>query len=191
MMSISANQNHQSLQPGRIYFLDHMRWLLVVVMVLMHSMFSYTTSASWWYVVDEQSRIAFDISILFYDVFGMPTFFFVAGYFSIGSLEKYRVRIFLRQKFSRLMIPWLLGVMFVGPMVVYFQHYQSLTLEGAMPEGYLDFWWIYVADGLNLFTGRLPSLEQFTLHHFWFVSLLFFFFATQALAWAGSSKYET
>jgi hypothetical protein len=71
----------------RVAFLDNLRYLMVVFVLVYHSFGAYATVAPHW-VVHDTSSFAADIIRELFDVFMMPVLFFVAGYFALASLEK-------------------------------------------------------------------------------------------------------
>ena len=109
--------------PGtttRIAFLDHIRYLMVLLVVVYHSVAAYSTVAPHWAVHDTHF-LAADIVRELLDVFMMPVLFFVAGYFALPVLEKRGAWGFLNDKVKRLLIPWALVVLVVTPLVFYDQ----------------------------------------------------------------------
>ena len=101
----------------RIVFLDNIRYLMIVFVVVYHSVAAYSTVAPWWGVHDGSFSMA-DIIRELFDVFMMPVIFFISGYFALPSLEKQGVKGFIKDKGKRLLIPWALGVFVVTPLIL-------------------------------------------------------------------------
>ena len=70
----------------RIAFLDHIRTLMVLLVVVYHSVAAYSTVAPHWWTHDTTSLVS-DIIREWFDVFTMPVLFFVAGYFALSSIK--------------------------------------------------------------------------------------------------------
>ena len=97
---------------------------------------------------------------------------FVAGYFALPSLLKKGAAEFLRDKVVRLLVPWALCVFVVIPLVYY-----DLPDQPVRP--FSSYWLWY----LGSFETRLSTTsgpEQQSVY--WFISLLFAFFA-KPLPW--------
>jgi glucans biosynthesis protein C len=155
-----------------VAFLDNIRYLMVLLVLVYHSVAAYATVAPHW-VIHDTSFFAADIIRELFDVFMMPMLFFVAGYFTVPSLEKKGVWKFLMDKFRRLLIPWALAVLVVLPLALYDQPVKPVR----------PFWNYWLHTFFNIFDTRL-NFPQYGPHYqnvYWFISLLFTFFAVFAL----------
>lgn len=180
--------------PGnRILFLDNIRYLMIVLVVLFHAAASYGTFGRYWFVGDAVANIRFFdiITITVIDVLALPVLFFIASYFALPNIQKKGPGVFLKDKFMRLGIPWLICVIFICPIMSYIHHYRHLGEESLLSYGQLWIKWMQSASEFhtgflypNLFTiGKLddPKIIGFNLLSFnqtayWFISLLLFFF---------------
>ncbi len=166
----------QKAHYHRILFLDNIRYLMVLLVVIGHAAGSYNSYTDWWPVNDDNS-IFFDYLTRTLGIFFMPVLFFIAGYFALPSLIKKSTWSFIKNKFKRLGLPWLIGVILLGPIQVYIYYYsrhqQNLDL------------WSYFAVNMKRFlllnTGLITSINEFTHLYFWFISLLLFFFIVFAI----------
>ncbi len=158
---------------SRIFYMDNLRYLIVLMVVVLHTACGYTNHSNWWPVNDDNSPF-FDSLILFFDVFLMPSLFFIAGYFALPSLNKKNgTWFFIKSKLKRLGIPWLAGCFLFVPIHLYIYDY---TRGGEMG---LEECFFKTTSSFFLFhTGNAtPSNPyQFNQYHFWFISLLLFFF---------------
>ena len=156
----------------RVAFLDNIRYLMVLLVLVYHSVAAYATVAPHW-LIHDTSLFAADIIRELLDVFMMPVLFFVAGYFTVPSLEKKGVWEFLKDKFKRLLIPWALAVLIVLPLALYDQPVKPV-------RPFWNYWLHYFS---SIFEARL-KFPQYGPHYqnvYWFISLLFAFFAVFAL----------
>ena len=165
-----------STEDKRILFFDNIRYLLVLLVVVLHVACGYSHYTTWWAVNDDNSVI-FDFILRVLGVFLMPTLFFIAGYFTLPSLHRNGTWLFLKSKLIRLGIPWLVGVVLLGPV-------RNFIYEYARGLEELNLWRLFVIniqDATVLRTGFINSVYQFNHVHFWFLSLLLFFFFVFAL----------
>ena len=72
-------QKVQKESLDRLIFFDNIRYLMVLLVVVLHSAGAYSNHTSWWTVNDTNS-IFFDYLLGVLDVFLMPTHFFIAGF---------------------------------------------------------------------------------------------------------------
>lgn len=175
----------QKESADRIVFFDNIRYLMVLLVVILHSALGYSNNASWWTVNDENS-IFIDYLLGVLDVFLMPTLFFIAGYFALPSLQQKGKWLFIKGKLKRLGIPWLLGVFLLVPIINYIHLYSRdypVTLMSLWRRFALN-----IEGALSLHTGFITSQLQFHQHYFWFISLLLFFFVVFAVLHDGKRK---
>lgn len=162
-------------QSGRIYFLDNLRAFVIVLVVVLHGSMIYMVGApEWWYVVDSQNSLFFTILVFLIDVPIMLIMFFVAGYFALPSLVKRGPDKFLKDKFVRVGIPWIVGVLFLAPLTAY-----MVYIRWGSPVTYLQFW---AAD----FWG--VSFQQSV---YWYLGVLFVLFFLLVLAYDGSERLQS
>ena len=151
--------------PNRLYFLDNLRAFVVILVVVLHGSMTYMAYApTWWYVVDPNSSEVFTQLVLLLDVPIMPILFFLAGYFALRSLQKRGSRVFLKDKFIRIGLPWIFGALFLAPLITYMIYFSR-----GVPMSFLDFW-------RTDFWG--PLYQQSV---YWFLGVLLLMFVV--LAW--------
>ena len=161
---------------SRLYFFDHLRYLVILCVVVLHAALAYSKLLPWWPVLDLKSgsNQPFDIIVLILDVFVMPVMFFIAGYFALSSLKKHGTRAFIKSKLKRLGIPLLIGSTLAVPLIGYMYHYSRADMTASM--NYLDYWIMYLKSFGSFHVGYIVSFDQFTHNLYWFLSLLLFFF---------------
>jgi len=103
----------------RIYWLDNLRTFMIFLVVLLHCGLVYDSSgvpALFWIVYDFEATDVVGPMNLVMDIFVMATIFFVAGYLTPLSLKKKTGWAFIKTKFKRLMIPWMIAVLTLIPL---------------------------------------------------------------------------
>jgi peptidoglycan/LPS O-acetylase OafA/YrhL len=174
-MSPSIPAISTSTASARVPFLDNIRYLMVVLVVLFHSVAAYAVVAPHW-TIHDTNTIAADIIRELFDVFLMPVLFFAAGYFALPSLEKKGVWEFLKDKAKRLLVPWALAVLIILPLALY-----DTPVKPIQP------FWKYWLNYLGSFEARLRFTQApagiTTQAVYWYISLLFVFFLVFALVY--------
>ncbi len=106
-------------KSGRIPWMDYLRGFITVLVVAHHSSLAYTTfahfnkdayNASTHPVVDTIRWRGLDIFEDFNDIFFMSLMFLISGIFVVQSIEKKGIKLFIRDRFYRLFIPFVIGV---------------------------------------------------------------------------------
>jgi len=102
LSGIESFMANQSL--NRLYYLDALRSFLILMVVLLHSSQIYNTSQSW---LIYSSNVSNSVHYLvdFLQLLCMPTFFIIAGYFSVISFKHSQGNNFLMKRVLRLAIP--------------------------------------------------------------------------------------
>jgi fucose 4-O-acetylase-like acetyltransferase len=128
------NEGRQdAVQGSRIIFLDNLRTFMIFLVVLVHVGIVYEASGVgglFWIVYDPSTNNLFEILNLIIDLFVMSTIFFIAGYFTPKSMKSKSSGEFLRSKFKRLMIPWIIAILTLIPLYkVIFLYSRNLPQE--------------------------------------------------------------
>ena len=103
----------------RIYFLDNLRTFMIFLVVILHAGGVYESSGFWaffWIVDDPSTNDLVGILNLIIDVFVMSTILFISGYLTPLSLKNKKGWTFLKSKFTRLIIPWVVAVLTLMPL---------------------------------------------------------------------------
>jgi hypothetical protein len=144
----------------RLYFLDNLRTFLIFLVVLVHAGVVYESSGlmgPFWIVDDPSTSNLPGLVNLVLDIFVMPTIFFISGVFSPSSLERKGAWRFLKSKFRRLMVPWVIAVFTLMPLYkVIFLYSRGLPQESwttyfHFSNGIFSMSWLWFLPALFLF----------------------------------------
>jgi peptidyl-Lys metalloendopeptidase len=105
--------------PNRLIFFDNLRYLMILLVLIFHSGASYGSIVAFWPYQDPNPTEVVDLLLMILDVFMMSILFFIAGYFALPSLQKKGSGSFVKDKFKRLGIPWLIVTILVLPILDY------------------------------------------------------------------------
>ncbi|TNC14351.1 acyltransferase [Methylobacterium terricola] len=158
---------------GRLVALDRMRGFVVGLVVLHHAVLAYCTFGhidrvhyplSTAPIVDVRRWIGFDLAVLLNDGFFMPLLFGLSGLFVRDGLVRKGAGAYLRARFGRLLVPFVVAELTLVPLA----YYPSFLQAGGAP-GFAAFWLATVT------TGPWPSGPP------WFIGVLLLFDAAAAL----------
>ncbi len=118
----------------RLYFIDNLRWLMIIFVVLMHVNVTYSMLGGWYYIekakLDVFQTIYFGIYGSFTQAYFMGFLFFIAGYFVPGSFDRKGFGTFSKERLIRLGIPTLLYMLVIHPLTIaILGHYQHWNLN--------------------------------------------------------------
>jgi peptidoglycan/LPS O-acetylase OafA/YrhL len=164
MQEVNIKTEEQKQTTSRLVSMDFVRVLALFGVILFHASGAYA-NIPYWSVQNGTSIVAIDIRELV-DVFIMPLFFFLAGYFTLCSLRKKGSWGFFKSKFWELGFAWIVIVILVLPFSWWIVNRHTAT------GSYLTTWftWIQSAGQTRLGVFEIPA--QSVHLHFWFISLL-------------------
>lgn len=171
--------NKLELTAEHNYSFDFLRTVALLGVVLYHTAASYSSLAPYWPVHDTHNFIGQALREPL-DVFIMPFFLFIAGYFVLPSIRNKTLMAYIFNKFNRLGIYWLFIVLIFLP----FWWWKQLQLSG----NYLDYWLNILFSFKNISVGPLQTINHDNAH-FWFISLLFYIFVIFGVFYKLSNKY--
>jgi peptidoglycan/LPS O-acetylase OafA/YrhL len=103
-------------RPERLYFLDNLRAVVIILVIVLHASLTYMVAApTWWYVLDPLRSGFFDLVVILTDIPIMLVLFFLAGYFAYPSLERRGPGDFMRDKLVRIGLPCAFGARNTAP----------------------------------------------------------------------------
>ena len=152
----------------RLYFLDNLRTFLIFIVILLHAGIVYEPILlDTWIVSDPSKSGSIGLIRMYLDAFVMFTLFFISGYFIPRSLKNNTDLDFIKSKFKRIMIPWIVAVSTLIPIYkIIFLYFRGLPQE----EWYSYFHFFQrIGSDLSIFSN---DLNQSWL---WFLPILFLF----------------
>jgi len=156
----------------RLFFLDNLRTFLIFLVVVYHAGLVYEASgivASFWVVDDPSTSVLPGLLNLILDIFIMPTIFFISGFFTPSSLERRGSLQFLKAKFRRLMVPWIVAVFTLIPFYKFVFLYsrdlaqESWTTYFHFSNGIFSMSWLWFLPTLFLFDCLYVLLRKLNL----------------------------
>jgi glucan biosynthesis protein C len=132
--------------------LDWLRVILIFAVFLHHVFMPFNGDG--WHVMNNESSKVLDDIMVYFEQLRLQTLFFIAGAASLILLQKSTAKSFLLNKFHRLFIPLIVGMMFIVP-----------------PQNYIE----NIKDYDSLFSAYGQLLLSFETNHLWFIEFLIVF----------------
>jgi len=118
---------------NRVHWLDNLRTITILMVVLYHVGGVYESAGlwGWFWIVDDPNTISWvGIVGIMFDIMVMPIMFFISGYLTPASLKSKTGWEFVKGKFKRLIIPWVIAVFTLIPLYkVIFLYSRGLPQE--------------------------------------------------------------
>jgi surface polysaccharide O-acyltransferase-like enzyme len=147
----------KKMPKDRLLFIDNLRILLIIMVVLHHLAITYGAPGSWYYKEGQPEMIETIIFSLFAAInqaFFMGFFFMISGYFTPGSYDKKGALPFFKDRLLRLGMPLLFYILFIDPLINY-----ALALSAGFTGYFLDFLGFYIRNYSGLGSGPLWFVE--------------------------------
>jgi glucans biosynthesis protein C len=179
-------------RPKRLYFLDAVRFLTVLMVVVNHSTREFRRLPRIPFAEWGQEQII-SMIFIFSNVFIMQALMFVAGYVAWISLRNRGAGAFMLARTRRIGIPWLIGILFIIPPWHYLMFAFGMGRFGLRQGNtFRDQWMSQFLGLIGLRGGDNPwYYREFNQRHFWFLSLLFFFCAVLAVVYVIVRRIRT
>jgi len=142
----------------RLLFIDNLRILLTVLIIMHHLAITYGAPGMWYYKEGQPGMVAIIIFAIFTGInqaFIMGFFFMISGYFTPGSYDRKGAWPFLRDRVLRLGVPLLFYIIFIEPLIIYAR---VVAVQG-FTGSFLKFLGSYIESYRGLGTGPLWFIE--------------------------------
>ncbi len=111
-----------SIPSVRLPWVDHLRTLMIVLVVNLHACVSYSHVGDWYFMSAQEPTLAAKVPFIVWQAhlqsFFMGLLFFISGYFAHGSLARHGTRAFVRERLVRLGLPALLYMLLIHPFIL-------------------------------------------------------------------------
>lgn len=155
-------------ETNRRYDIDWLRILVVVSLIPFHT----ARIFDFWepnYVKNADLSAGLSFFIAFFAVWSMPLLFLLAGTASGYALEFRSGAAYLKERFKRLFIPLVFGVLVIVPPQAYIARFQQ--------PGHAESYWQFLPDYFRVRGDLTGYTGQFTPAHLWFILYLVIFSA--------------
>jgi len=150
----------------RKYEIDYLRVYAFLLLILFHAGMAFVP---WdFYVKNNETSVFFDYPMYFTHQWRLPLLFIISGIGTYFSISRRNLSGFAGERFRRLIIPLIFGMLVVVPPQVYFER----LVEGVSYSSYWDF---YIHDAFTKGFYGNESGGNISWHHLWFIMYLFIY----------------
>jgi glucan biosynthesis protein C len=150
---------------SRQYYIDWLRVIATIAIFLFHNARAYNYGD--WHIKNAQTTLGATQFVEFMDMWMMPLFFVLSGAAVYYSLKSRSAGSFLKERFFRIVVPWIgIGIFVMAPPQVYLERLS----HGQFTGSFLQFFPHYF-DGLYTFGGNFAWMGM----HLWYLMMLSLF----------------
>ncbi len=164
-----------SEKSTRLHYLDWLQVLAILGVFLFHAVHPFDDLVDW-HIKNAEKSILATFYTGFFNLWGMPFFFLMAGATSWYSLRHRTAGRYVRERVTRLFIPFIIGAIVLTPIQAYFEFTHKGWWSG---NSIVEF--IFSAEARSYYFTEYNSItfspEIFgdLGYHLWFVGFLFVF----------------
>jgi peptidoglycan/LPS O-acetylase OafA/YrhL len=108
--------------PARLPWIDHLRTLVILLVVNLHACVTYSHVGDWYAMSEREPTLAEKVPFIIWQghlqSFFMGLLFFISGYFAYGSLSRRGAGAFVLERLIRLGAPTLLYMLLIHPFIL-------------------------------------------------------------------------
>jgi|WetSurMetagenome_2_1015567.scaffolds.fasta_scaffold00177_23 glucans biosynthesis protein C len=151
----------------RLHYIDNLRWMSILMLFPFHTAFVFSAGWYGYYVLSGYPSTAAYLFTVSVEPWIMPMLFSIAGVSTKFALEKRSPREYLKERVTRLLIPFLAGLVLICPVIAYYALKFHTGYSGSFAGAFLHFF-------TSGFTGKPDGLTgDFSIDHLWFIISLF------------------
>ncbi|MEE8568469.1 MAG: acyltransferase family protein, partial [Anaerolineales bacterium] len=171
----TSQSESSSGKSARLHYLDWLQVLAVLGVFLFHAVHPFDDLADWHIKNAETSALA-TFFVGFFNLWGMPFFFLMAGATSWFSLRRRAPGRYISERVTRLLIPFIIGAIVLTPIQAYFE----LTHKGWWKGGSIVEFILSTEARTYFYTEYnsitiSPEIFGDVGYHLWFLGFLFAF----------------
>lgn len=155
-----SNQQPITINDQRRYDLDWLRFIAIVILLFFHTGMWFN---HWgWHVKNSEVSYSFQYWMIWSHNFRMQLLLFISGAGTFMALGKRTSGQFRKERFTRLFIPLIFGMLVVVPPQIYYERIDQYT----------NYWEFYK----TVFQFKpYPEGGSLSWHHLWFILYLFIY----------------
>lgn len=154
----------------RLHALDNLRAIAMLLGIVLHAALSFMTLPIPWVARDVSASFGFDMMVGLIHGFRMQLFIFIAGFFGHLLWQRLGAKAFLKQRWQRIGVPFLIGMVTLMPAIIVIWGWAEFQMETrpARPQ-----------------YGEL-TVFSIPTGHLWFLEMLLILYGGAVLvAWVG------
>jgi len=171
----------KAYKKPRLLYVDNLRTLLIIMVILWHMAVTYGAPGFWPYQEsqpDELTALVFTIFSAINGPYVLGFFFMIAGYFTPGAFDRKGSGKYFKKRFIRLGIPLLIYVFLIDPLI----YYAIRVSERGFGQSFFEIWgvdgtfWQFWREHISSYSRFGPGVGPM-----WFIELMLIFIVAYGL----------
>ena len=152
----------------RLHYIDNLRWMSILMLFPFHAAFVFSAGWYGYYVLSEYTSAAAYLFTVCVEPWIMPLLFCIAGMSTRFALQKRTPRMYLKERVTKLLIPFLAGLILICPVIAYYALKFHTGYTGSFAGAIMHFFSsVYTVQNPHGLSG------DFSIDHLWFILSLF------------------
>lgn len=152
----------------RLHYIDNLRWMCILVLFPFHAAFVFCAGWYGYYVSSDYTSTAAHLLTVAVEPWIMPLLFCIAGMSAKFALQKRTPLVYLKERVTKLLVPFLAGLVLICPVIAYYALKFHTGYTGSFAGAFAHFFSsITTIPDLNGISG------DFSVDHLWFILFLF------------------
>ena len=152
----------------RLHYIDNLRWICILMLFPFHAAFVFSAGWYGYYVSSDEPSAAAYLLTVSVEPWIMPLLFCIAGMSAKFALQKRTPHLYLKERVTKLLVPFLAGLFLICPVIAYyalkFHTGYTGTFAGAFVHFFSSITSLQSPNGMN---------GDFSIDHLWFIFSLF------------------
>ena len=152
----------------RLHYIDNLRWICILLLFPVHAATVFCAGWYGYYVSSDYSSSAahcFYVSVL---TWIMPLLFCIAGMSTKFALQKRTSLVYLKERVTKLLVPFLAGIVLICPVIAYYALKFHTGYTGSFAGSFVHFF-----SSIQNIQARNGIYGDFSVEHLWFILFLF------------------
>lgn len=153
----------------RLHYIDNLRWICILLLFPIHAAIVFCSGWYGYYVLSDYPSTAAHCLMVSIESWIMPLLFCVAGVSTKFALQKRTPLVYLKERVTKLLVPFLAGLVFVCPVIAYYALKFHTGYTGDFAGAFVHFF----SSIRGIQDPPTGILGDFSADHLWFIIYLF------------------
>lgn len=154
----------------RLHYIDNLRWMCILMLFPFHTAFIFCAGWYGYYVSSDYTSTAAHLLTVSVEPWIMPLLFCIAGVSTKFALEKRTPLVYLKERVTKLLVPFLAGLVLVCPVIAYYALKFHTGYTGTFAGAFVHFF-----SSIHNVPDTSGIMGDFSVDHLWFILFLFIF----------------
>ena len=152
----------------RLHYIDNLRWICILILFPFHTAFVFCAGWYGYYVSSDFPSTAAHCLTVSIEPWIMPLLFCIAGMSTKFALQKRTPRMYLKDRITKLLVPFLAGMGLICPVIAFYALKFHTSYSGTFTDAFVHFF-----SSIHNFPNLNGIGGDFSVDHLWFILSLF------------------